>query len=521
MSNTVSRSDWAEACGITIDGRPVDFSVCPWTIAPLDSNARRIAVKKASQICVSGMAICRALYDCLEDHKDVLIVQPRAADVKDFQTRVIGSIDSLPENVRGDFTAREGLVQFKDHGTKLYLRSSGGKTSLRSVPVSTVIVDEASAVATLKLSQALSRLDAAKNKTFIAISTPDWPGRGISTLYLEGNQQVWTVLCQHCGEYKQLRWDDFQLYDDAPDRSFQRCPVCQTPRPSDRTKWQCKWKATSEAPVGYESYHVSQLASHTVSDLELAQKATQAHRHVDLLKNWYNETLGEDWLPQDGNRLQLFHVRACANSYSNATQYPRDGATCHVMGLDQGIRNHFVIARIDWPLGSNKHPIDAALATVVAVGTTKESDWDVVRQLQREWGVWVTVCDRAGSSKILAQEFARSNRAPTWLAQYVETADISEFRESDAASYPLCLVNRTWALSAYQQRFKQRKIALPSDLDDAWLQQIVNTTLDTSGRRFIPLGDDHIAHALAYVEIGIRLVVKHFGSSVRWTRRTA
>jgi phage terminase large subunit GpA-like protein len=520
MSNTISRSDWADYY-IRIDGRPIDWGRYPWVLAPLDSSAKRIAVKKGAQIGFSVMLVVRALYDCLQAGKNVMIVEPTQKDASDFQTRVVAIIDDVAESVRGQFHAREGLIRFKDKGTSLYIRSSGGRTSLRSVPVDTLLVDEVSAIHALKLSQALSRIDASKDKTAIFVSTPDWPGKGISILYLDGDQRTWQVECHHCNTRSALRFEDFQLYEEAPERSFLRCPTCQTPRPEDKTKWKCHWVATSEAPAGSESYHISQLASHTVSNRELADKAIQAHRHVDLLKNWTNETLGLDWLPQDANRLQVFHVRACIRPYANATLYPRDGATCHVMGLDQGIRNHFVIARIDWPLGSNRHPIDAALATVVAVGTTKESDWEAVRQLQRDWGVWVTVCDRAGSSKILAQEFARSNRAPTWLAQYVETADISEFRESDAASYPLCLVNRTWALSAYQQRFKQRKIALPSDLDDAWLQQIVNTTLDTSGRRFIQLGDDHIAHAMAYTEIGIRLVVKHFGGSIGWTRRTA
>lgn len=516
----MTRSDWADFF-IRIDGKPIDWQRYPWVVAPLDSNAKRIAVKKGAQIGFSIMLVVRALYDCIEAGKNVMIVEPTQKDASDFQTRVIAIIDDIEETVRGEISAREGLIRFKDKGTNLYIRSSGGRTSLRSVPVDTILVDEVSAIKSLKISQALSRLDASKDKTAIFVSTPDWPGKGISTMYLDGDQQLWVVKCEHCDEWKQLRWDDFQLYEDSPERSFMRCPSCQTPRDEDKTRWLCRWQATSEAPVGYESYHVSQLASHTVSNRELADKAIQAHCHAELLRNWTNETLGEDWLPQDANRLQLFHVRACCKPYSNATMIPRDNSVCHVMGLDQGIRNHFIIARVDWPYGSNKHPVDAALATVVAVGTTRESDWESVRQLQRDWCVWATVCDRAGSSKLLAQEFARSNRSPTWLCQYNESADIAEFRESEAASYPLVLANRTWALSAYQQRLKARRIALPSDLDDAWLQQVVNTTLDTTGKRFIPTGDDHIAHSLAYCEIAIRLVVKHFAGNIRWTRRVS
>jgi hypothetical protein len=158
---------------------------------------------------------------------------------------------------------------------------------------------------------------------------------------------------------------------------------------------------------------------------------------------------------------------------------------------------------------------------LVAVGTAKESDWDAIKELQRDYCCWVTVADRAGSSKVLAQEFARSSRVPTWLAQYVDDNSVAEFRESETASYPLCLINRTWELAQYQQRFKQRKIALPNDLEESVVQQFANTMLEANGRRFVALGPDHYAHCCGYLEVALRLAIKHFSSSIRFTRRVA
>lgn len=516
----LSRSEWSEIFIPSVDGYPLNFNDFPWTMKPLDSDAKRIAVRKGAQIGFSvALCVCRALYDIYHG-RNVLIVQPRQVDAKDFQTRLIGVINDLPDSMTEGVKAREGLIQFPEQGTKLYIRSSGSKTTgIRSIPADTVIVDEASAVKLQAFSQAMSRLDASKSKCFIALSTPTIPGTGISDLYLAGDQQQWLIGCLHCGDNRGIAWEDFQLYSEAPERSFVRCPVCQTPRPDDKATWVGEWKATSEAPNDTESYTVNQLVSHRVSNKEIAEKAIAAHRDASSLKNFYNDQLGIEWLSQDANRLQNYHVRACVKPYRNLTTIPRDSSDVHLLGLDQGTRNHFVVAKVSFLLGNNRPAIDAAILQVVAMGTTTESDWEAVRRIQRDYQCWVTVADRAGSSKILAQEFARTSPYPTWLAQYIESSDLAEFRESEQASYPLVWLNRNWSLSQYQSRIKRQGIIFPADLEESWLNQITATTMDANGKRFVKLGDDHIAHCLGYVETALRLAIKHFEGRIKWTRR--
>jgi len=524
MNDEYPRSAWCETC-IQIDGQPIDFDSFPWVVKPLDSDAKRIAIRKGAQIGFStALCVCRPIFDVFHN-RSVLVIQPREIDAKDFQSKLIQVIDDLPSSMTDNVKARAGLIQFPDQGTRIYIRSSGSRaTGIRSLGVDTVIVDEASAVKMQAFTQAMSRLDASKSKCFIALSTPTYPGTPISEQFIAGDQQLWMVTCEHCGEPKPLDWEtSFQLYPDAPERSFIRCPACNYIRPENKRLWRAGWKPTAIAPAGVESYGVSQLVSHRVENKEIAEKAIAANRDVGGMKTFYNDQLGLEWIPNDSNRLHLWEIKKCIRPFANASVIPRDTSVMHLLAVDQGsIRSSFLVAKVEFPIGSNRHPVDCALMTLVAVGTTKESDWDAVRELQRDYCCWVTVADRAGSSKVLAQEFARSSRAaPTWLAQYVEDNSIAEFRESETASYPLVLVNRNWELAQYQQRFKQRKIALPNDLEESVVQQFANTMLEASGRRFVALGEDHYAHCCGYLEVALRLAVKHFSSSIRFTRRAS
>src|ERR1043165_7372972 len=146
MSDDYTRSAWCEAC-ILIDGKPVDFNSFPWVVKPLDSHAKRIAIRKGAQIgCSVAMCHCRSIIDAFHG-RNTLIIQPREIDAKEYQSKLIQIIEDLPPSMSDDVKARAGLIQFPSMGTRIYIKSSGSKTTgIRSLGVDTVIVDEASAV---------------------------------------------------------------------------------------------------------------------------------------------------------------------------------------------------------------------------------------------------------------------------------------------------------------------------------------------------------------------------------------
>lgn len=505
---------------------PYSWRMHPWVKEMHDSWAPFNYAMKGAQLGVTEVCINRALYTIDRLKRDVLYVLPTGGTATDFSKARFNGALALSPYLKSIFSDINSVGLKQAGANTLYIRGSGGKSNLVSIPVSELILDEVDRMEQEQIWLALERLSGNIEKHVWGISTPTVPDHGIHNLYNGSTQEHFVFACPCCGRLIELRWpDSFELIgeyatDPRCKQSYLKCYECGGKlEHEDKPNFLAKayWESFDKnANPEVRGFYINQLYSYTVNPGEIATAYLRGQGDELAAKEFFNSKIGIPWIA-NGAKVTDEMLDLSIASHSKDDPRPTSSGRIITMGLDRGQWNHFEIT--EWFFDSWSIDINAdAHARVLCEGKFHEEDFDrIADELMRQWQVLACVVD-ADPGPMDARRFARRFPGFVWLCRYRGGQTGKEISISEEENYaPIATVDRSSWISAALGRFKTNptRIELPHDVSEEYrnhMQALVSTYVrDDDGNprlEYVKTGTraDHFAHARTYSEIALPLV---------------
>lgn len=148
-----------------------------------------------------------------------------------------------------------------------------------------------------------------RNRRIVYVSTPTTKKNKINQQYLLGTQEEWQVKCPECGRLHMIRFEDIRYKYDAREVNgrrqyhvydvFWKCPDClgefgETVMKAAPAEWVAH-NAPALEQSKCRSFHLNAFTSHWVDWRAIITEYLEAEKDVNLLRVFYNTTLGEPW----------------------------------------------------------------------------------------------------------------------------------------------------------------------------------------------------------------------------------
>jgi hypothetical protein len=480
---------------------------------------------KGAQLGITEVAINRAFYTIDILKRDVLYVLPTAINAADFsKSRFKAALLNSPY-LESIFTDTNTISLKQAGGVNLYIRGSRGDSNLKSIPVSTLILDELDEMDQDQIWLALERLSGQRVKNIWAISTPKLPNKGIHRLYQQGTQERYMFTCPKCSKITEFVWPDCveiigeSVTDPRCKDSYLKCKECKG-RIEKEEKPQFlstgKWVAYSnECNPDHRSFHLNQLYSYTVSASELVIAHFRGLGDEAAATEFYNSKLGQPYIG-DGAKVTDDLIDDCLGSHTKQDQPPRVGGERLItMGIDVGTTCHICV--VEWFIEKMGRDVNAAsTGKLLYEGTVLAAEFDRLDNLMREWQVLACVID-AMPFTTDARRFARRFPGYVTLCNYRGGRTGKEMTVAeDELGTPTATVDRTSWLDASLGRFHNKRIILPRDVSLSFRDHIKSLVRiyekDNTGNyvaSYADTGPDHFAHALNYAEMALPLAASY------------
>ncbi len=501
---------------------PYGYKYHPWVRDIHNSQAPYNTAMKAAQMGITEVAINIAFHTIDVRRKDVLYVLPTEKNASDFAKGRFNVALMYSDYLKNLFTDTNTIALKQAGGVTLYIRGSRGDSNLKSIPVSTLILDELDEMDQKQIWLALERLSGHLEKSVWAISTPTVPKYGIHKLFLQGSQEHYMFKCPHCSKRTELIWPDCveiigeTITDPRISESYLKCKECKHRlEHGAKPDWlrAGEWHATADNIKNHRSWYINQLYSYTVTPGDIALAHFRGLGDEAALCEFHNSKVGVPFIPDGGQVTDIEIDAARASSYAkNDTKLiPTDSGRMITMGVDQGKMNHVVICEFFFnEIGYDLNAI--ATEKVLWEGKVPGDDFNELDRLMRKWQVIGCVID-ADPQINDARRFARRFHGYVHLCRYRRGKtgkEIAITEEEEGA--PIATVDRTNWLDATLGRFYSDRITLPTDVSlefQAHLKNLVRTYERDENNNpkatYLETGPDHFAHALNYAEIALPL----------------
>lgn len=238
---------------------------------------------------------------------------------RNSKMRISPMIASTPELAKRITVSRKkdsgnSMFQKDFPGGTLILAGANSGSSLRSVPIKCLILDEVDAYP-LDLDKEGSPVDLAKARTrtfakkkIMYFSTPINHGTSvIEGKFLDSSQRRFFVPCPHCDHYQDLRWEQLKYKTDEAKKNVlsahYECEECEFPiEEHEKTELLAagEWRDTVPENIDPKryGYHINSLYSPLgwYSWKDAAEDWIKAQKSQEKLKVFTNTVLGETWL---------------------------------------------------------------------------------------------------------------------------------------------------------------------------------------------------------------------------------
>jgi len=520
-----SCSRWAEYRRVMGEPFPgsYGFKYHPWCKEIHDSTAEFNTTMKSAQMGITEIAINRAFYTIDVLKKDVLYVLPTLNNASDFAKARFNTALLYSPYLKSLFTDVNTIGLKQAAGVNLYIRGSRGDANLKSIPVSTLMLDEIDEMNQKQIWLALERLSGHIKKAVWAISTPTVPKYGIHKLFLQGTQEHYCFKCPMCNKWTELIWPDCveiigEVVNDCRCKeSFLKCKECggkldHENKPDWLSPDEASWQVTStEADESHRSWYINQLYSYTVTPGEIVTAYFRGQGDEAAQCEFHNSKLGMPFIPDGGQVVESELEEAIANHTKNDARPATGGERTIVMGIDQGKMNHIVV--VEYFVTEYGYDLNAAAhAKILWEGKLPGEDFTLLDQLMREFQILACVID-ADPQINDARRFARRFPGYIWLCRYrrgVTGKEMQISEEEDGA--PILTCDRTNWLDATLGRFHSDRIWLPADVSMEFREHMKNLVRtyerdenNNPKATYLTTGNDHFAHALCYAEMSLPL----------------
>jgi phage terminase large subunit GpA-like protein len=331
----ITVSEWATKYRVlsrenAAEAGPWRNSRTPYLVEVMDSftdpAVKKITLVSSSQVGKSELLNNVLGYIIHQDPASTLFVQPTVDDAKKFSrlriAPMIRDSEALRERV-ADVKSRDSgntMLQKKFPGGMLTMVGSNSPSGLASTPCKYVLGDERDRWALSagtegdpwKLAEA--RTTTFYNAKMVDVSTPTIKGASaIEKTYNAGTRERWCHQCPDCGEWVELRFDDFKFQYETVKQDRKKdffitdtgwcCPCCGVLHSEDEMRAApAKWIAENPDAVknGHRSFKLSAFASPWVPWESIAYKFLTSKDDPAALQTFYNTVLGEWWQDRSG-----------------------------------------------------------------------------------------------------------------------------------------------------------------------------------------------------------------------------
>lgn len=331
-------------------------------------------------------------YHIDQDPAPILVIYPTLELAEEFsKVRLAPMIRDTPclRDKMADPRARDSgntLLAKNFSGGRIAIQGANSSAGLSARPIRIVIVDEASKCARSAgtegdpIALGFKRTRTFWNRKKILVSTPTIRGQcRIERAFQATDQRRYFVPCPECREYQILEWRNVSWPKDRPAEAVYKCPHCGreiTEQEKVLMLQSGEWRPTAEGPPGVAGFHLWEGYSPWSSFGEIATDLIEAKRGGrDTLQQWVNESLGETWEEDQGERPDWASLQARAEPY-------------HVLSVPAG--GLFLTAGVDVQ--------DDRLAVVIVAWGRGEESWviywgEIYGDPSQPGGVWAQLDD--------------------------------------------------------------------------------------------------------------------------------
>lgn len=271
-------------------------------------------------------------YHIDQDPAPILVIYPTLELAEEFsKVRLAPMVRDTPclRDKMADPRARDSgntLLAKNFRGGRLAIQGANSSAGLSARPIRIVIVDEASKCARSAgtegdpVALGFKRTRTFWNKKKLLVSTPTIRGQcRIEKAYQATDQRHYFVPCPECREYQVLEWRHVTWPNGHPEQAVYKCPHCGH-EISEQEKFTMlhsgEWRPTAEGAPGSVGFHLWEGYSPWSSFREIAIDLIEAKRGGrDTLQQWVNESLGETWEEEQGERPEWATLQARAEPY--------------------------------------------------------------------------------------------------------------------------------------------------------------------------------------------------------------
>jgi len=496
---------WADTNAIKLQAAPFSFIGHEYQREPMQSQARKRVGKKAAQMGWTEMEVLKTLHGLIQGTYPLgaLYLFPTQDDVSEFSKARFSPLISDNPNIIGQYVKDTDAVNIKRIGSGiLYLRGArvtqmieGLKkesAKLSSIPVDKVVFDEKDLMQHEMITLATERMGHSEVKEEVAISTPTIPDFGIDKDYVESDQGVWMIKCQHCRKETclELEFPDC-LKNDKNGVIYRACKHCGCKINPGDGHWVHLYPDRDVA-----GWWISQLNSLYIDPGEILELY---HNPPDgNLQEIMNSKLGMAYVAAE-NKLTKQDIYTCCGYEPILGSHEGPCA----MGVDVGKMLHIVI-------GYKK---SEKTRRIVYLG--RVSQFEDVHDLAKHFNVKSAVIDMEPETR-KAREFQRSENYPIFLCDYQERQKVSErINEQEG----VITVKRTEICDATHNEIINESIELPRRCPEVEqyatemsnIAKVLQEDSVTGSRiyHYRKLGEDHYRHTTNYFHIACKGIEIH------------
>ncbi len=422
-----------------------------------------------------------------------LYLFPTVNDVTDFSKGRFGPL--LEDNRQiSDLVRSTDSVSIKRvRKSMLYLRGARStsriegikktSSSLKSIPVDRIVMDESDEFDPAMIDLALERLSHSKVQEESYLSTPSIPDFGIDKLYNESDQRIWVIKCEHCGTETCLEQEFPNCLLEIDGKVIRACKKCKQEIYPKNGRWIAQHPERSKDLVGW---WISQLNSAFVEP----EKILKAFQDIENrnLPEFYNSKLGLAYIGAD-NRLSPGDVFSCCGQEAFAMRH--DGPCC--MGVDVGRILNVVVGY---------RPKDKIRQIIYMARVSSFND---VHDIAQRFNVKAAVIDMEPELRA-AREFANAEPYRVYLCDYQSSIVTGPVWDEQTK---IVKVNRTELCDATHDLITSSGLlVLPRKNEEVELftkhvcniAKVLEEDPETGSRqyKYRKLGDDHYRHTLNY-----------------------
>ncbi|MCH5207552.1 MAG: phage terminase large subunit family protein [Oscillospiraceae bacterium] len=287
-----------------------------------DPRIEHIVVVAASQVGKSELLNNMIGYCIDQDPGPILLVQPTVDDVKRYsEMRIAPMIRETPclKGKVADPKTRDGANTRRQKafpGGVLVMTGSNVPHDLSSMPIRYLFGDERDRWAKSAGSEgdpwelAKARLRTFYNRKMVEVSTPTIKGASaIEKSYQIGTMERWLTKCPHCGEYKEIRFENIRYDHEESENGNEKifsiqniryiCSVCGAISDEHTMKSQpAKWEASAPNALTEHktrSFWLTAWVSPWATWKDIILQFLQAGHDSSKLQVVYNTQFGELW----------------------------------------------------------------------------------------------------------------------------------------------------------------------------------------------------------------------------------